>query len=68
MRRVPAGCIPRDRIQAVIRKRTGVLVTEQRIGGWITAGELRMLKVPSGRGYKWYSTPEWIDDLIRRHS
>lgn len=68
MRKTYPGFIPRDRIRAVIRKRTGTLVSERRIGRWINTGELRMLKVPSGGGYRWFSKDEWIDELIRRYS
>jgi hypothetical protein len=60
--------IPRERIRAAIRKRTGTLVSEQRIGRWIVSGELQMLKAPSGRGYRWYTTGAWLDELIRRYS
>ncbi|MEN6534525.1 MAG: hypothetical protein ABFD89_12735 [Bryobacteraceae bacterium] len=62
------GYIPRKRIRAVIRKKTGTLVSEQRIGRWINTGELQMLKVPSGCGYCWFTKDAWIEDLIRRYS
>ena len=60
--------IPRKLIRAAIRKRTGTLVSERRIGGWIARGELTMLKAPSGRGHAWFTTKKWLDELIRRYS
>lgn len=60
--------IPRSQIRAKLHKMTGTLVTEHRIGRWIARGELRMLKLPHGRGYSWYTKKEWLADLVRRYS
>lgn len=59
--------IPREQIQAVLRKKTGVLVSKQRIGRWINTGELKTLKAPSGRGYRSYTTEAWLDSLVEKH-
>lgn len=60
--------IPRNQIRAKLRKMTGVLVTETRIGRWIARGELKMLKAPYRAGYKWYTKKEWLAALVRRYS
>ena len=58
----------RAQVQAYLHKRTGTLVTTWRITHWITAGELRTVKVPTCGGYKHYVTKESLEKLIAHYS
>jgi hypothetical protein len=60
--------VPHNQIQTHIRKMTGTLVSKQRIGRWISAGELRMLKVPCRGGYRYFTRMAWLRDLIEKYS
>lgn len=63
--------IPRDQIQTYLRKRTGTLVSKQRITRWVNAGELRTVRIP--RRCKWckpglYISRQSLETLISRYS
>lgn len=59
--------IPRKGIAAYVRQRTGVLVTERRIGGWIAKGGLSMMKVSRRQGGGMRTEPAWLDKVIADH-
>lgn len=58
----------RDQIQAYFFKRTGTLVTLHRIGRWIAAGEIPMIRRPRRYGGGWFTRKAWLEALIARHS
>ncbi len=60
--------IPREQVQTWLHKRTGVLVTERRIGRWIVRGELHTVKVPRRReGAGLYVTKDSLEALVRKY-
>jgi len=66
--RVSPNWVPRKLVRAWLLNRTGTLVSEQRIGRWLSSGELRTVKVPCMGGYKHYVTKESLEDVIKRNS
>ncbi|MBE3045968.1 hypothetical protein IMZ48_26200 [Candidatus Bathyarchaeota archaeon] len=60
--------VPRAQIQTYLRKHTGQLVSKNRIGRWIAAGEIRMIKVPCAGGHKWFTRRAYLESLITRYS
>ena len=60
--------IRREQIQAYLRKHTGILVSKQRIGRWITAGEIRLIKIPQRQGGGWWTRKSYLNELIRHYS
>lgn len=62
-----ADLLALDQIQGYIRKRTGTLVSRQRIGRWINRGELVVMRLPGRKKYR-VTRKAHVDDLIRRYS
>ena len=57
----------REQIVPFIYKRTGVYVTETRIGRWIASGDLLMLR-RTGRGGFYATRKRFVDDLIKKYT
>lgn len=60
--------IQRKQIQTYLRKQTGVLVTQCRIGLWIARGEIPLIHFPKKEGGGYYTRRLWLDTLIKRYS
>jgi hypothetical protein len=60
--------VPRKQIAQYLFKRTGTRVSEQRIGRWIAAGEIPMIRRPRNRGGGLLTRKYYLDELISRHS
>jgi len=60
--------VSKEQIQTYLLKRTGVLVTKQRIGRWISSGEIRLIKFPRREGGGHYTRRLYLDALVRKYS
>jgi len=58
----------KDQIQTYILKRTGTLVSKQRIGGWIARGELWIMQRSVRYGGGRFTRKLWVDNLIKKYS
>jgi hypothetical protein len=59
---------PRKQIREYLHEQTGMWVTEQRIGRWITLGEIRMISVPCRGGYKWFTRRAYLAELVEKYT
>jgi hypothetical protein len=60
--------VGRKEVRDYLHEKTGQLVSEQRIGKWISEGEIRMVSVPCSGGYQHYTRRVYLNELIARHT